>query len=86
MPLSRFAPPAVRRRARWPPPLGPGKNAASRRRTRRARALLAGAFGNSAFLLRLALRESEALADYFLRARRRLLAAASALALTTAVR
>ncbi len=48
----------------------------------KARALLAGAFGNSPFLLRLALRESETLAAYFTRGPDALLADARALALT----
>jgi [glutamine synthetase] adenylyltransferase / [glutamine synthetase]-adenylyl-L-tyrosine phosphorylase len=47
-----------------------------------ARALLAGAFGNSPFLLRLALRETETLAAYFSRRPEALLGEARALALT----
>jgi len=48
----------------------------------KARALLAGAFGNSPFLLRLALRETETLAAYFSRGPEALLDETRALALT----
>src|ERR1019366_4940788 len=48
----------------------------------KARALLAGAFGNSPFLQRLALRETETLAAYFTRGPEALLDEANALALT----
>src|ERR1700722_12796872 len=48
----------------------------------KARAVLAGAFGNSPFLLRLALRETETLAAYFTRGPEELLDEIRALALT----
>src|SRR5437764_860949 len=46
-----------------------------------AHALLSGAFGNSPFLLRLALRESQTLADFFARGPEAVLGQARALAL-----
>ena len=49
-----------------------------------AHALLAGAFGNSGFLVRLALRENETLADYFRNGPDAIVAAACALALAPA--
>src|SRR5450631_4397217 len=50
----------------------------------KARALLAGAFGNSGFLVRLALRETQTLADYFAGGPDAIVQAACALALAPA--